>query len=69
MYLKNFSNDANDRATKKEWDDYYARISVAVPDDTHFIRLIKNQSKVEKIINKNIHIIIIINMELFMNLK
>jgi hypothetical protein len=45
--LKNFSNDANDRVTKKEWDDYYAGVSVAVPDDAHFIRLIKNQFKVE----------------------
>ena len=33
--------------TKKEWDDYYAGISVAVDDDAHFIRLIKNQFKVE----------------------
>jgi len=47
LYLKNFSNEANDRVTKKEWDDYYAGISVAVPDDAHFIRLIKNQFKVE----------------------
>ena len=47
LYLKNFSNDANDRVTKKEWDDYYAGVSVAVPDDAHFIRLIKNQFKVE----------------------
>ena len=47
LYLKNFSIDANDRVTKKEWDDYYAGISVAVPDDAHFIRLIKNQFKVE----------------------
>ena len=47
LYLKNFSNVANDRVTKKEWDDYYAGVSVAVPDDAHFIRLIKNQFNVE----------------------
>lgn len=47
LYLKNFSNSAEGRVTKKEWDDYYAGISVSVPDDAHFIRLIKNQFKVE----------------------
>ena len=47
LYLKNFSNDVKEKVTKKEWDDYYAGISVAVDDDAHFIRLIKNQFKVE----------------------
>ena len=43
----NFSNEVKDRVTKKEWDDYYAGISVTVDDDNIFIRLIKNQFKVE----------------------
>ena len=47
LYLKNFSNNGKGQVTKKEWDDYYAGISVAVDDDAHFIRLIKNQFKVE----------------------
>lgn len=47
LYLGNFSNNAGTKVTKKEWDDYYAGISVSVPDDAHFIRLIKNQFKVE----------------------
>ena len=47
LYLKNFSNDANDRVTKKEWDDHHTGISAAIPDYAHFIRLIKNQFKVE----------------------
>ena len=47
LYLKNFSNEVKGVVTKKEWDDYYAGISVAVDDDAHFIRLIKNQFKVE----------------------
>ena len=47
LYLMNFSNEVKDRVTKKEWDDYYAGISVTVDDDNIFIRLIKNQFKVE----------------------
>ena len=47
LYLKNFSNEVKAQETKKEWDDYYAGISVAVDDDAHFIKLIKNQFKVE----------------------
>ena len=47
LYLKNFSNSSEGRVSKKEWDDYYAGISVAVDDDAHFIRLIKNQFKLE----------------------
>ena len=47
LYLKNFSNEVKAQVTKKEWDDYYAGISVAVDDDAHFIKLIKNQFKVE----------------------
>ena len=47
LYLKNFSNEVKAQVSKKEWDDYYAGISVAVDDDAHFIRLIKNQFKVE----------------------
>ena len=47
LYLKNFSDNAIDRVSKKEWDDFYAGISIAVPDDAHFIRLLKNQFKVE----------------------
>lgn len=47
LYLKNFSSEPKERVSKREWDDYYAGVSVAVPDDNHFIRLIKNQFKVE----------------------
>ena len=46
LYLKNFSNEVKGVVTKKEWDDYYAGISVAVDDDAHFIKLIKNQFQV-----------------------
>lgn len=47
LYLKNFNDDVQEKVSKKEWNDYYAGISVAIPDDAHFIRLIKNQFKVE----------------------
>ena len=46
LYLKNFSNEVKAQVSKKEWDDYYAGISVAVDDDAHFIKLIKNQFQV-----------------------
>lgn len=48
LFLKNFSNQKNiTQVTKKQWDDYYAGISATIDDDMHFIRLIKNQFKVE----------------------
>ena len=43
LYLKNFNNQVKDIVTKKEWDDYYAGLSVAIDDDEHFVKLIKNQ--------------------------
>ena len=47
LYLKNFNNQVKDIVTKKEWDDYYAGLSVAIDDDEHFVKLIKNQFMVE----------------------
>ena len=47
LYLKNFNNQVKDTVTKKEWDDYYAGLSVAIDDDEHFVKLIKNQFMVE----------------------
>ncbi len=48
LYLKNFSNSKNiTQVTKRQWDDYYAGVSITIDDDYHFIRLIKNQFKVE----------------------
>lgn len=48
LYLKNFSSERNvTRVSKREWDDYYAGVSCTIDDDLHFIRLIKNQFKVE----------------------
>lgn len=48
LYLKNFSNETKiTHVTKKQWDDYYAGVSITIDDDVHFIRLIKNQFKVE----------------------
>ena len=48
LFLKNFSNDKNiTNVTKRQWDEYYAGISTTIDDDMHFIRLIKNQFKVE----------------------
>lgn len=58
LYLKNFNNQVKETVTKKvniillyillqEWDDYYAGLSVAIDDDSHFVKLIKNQFKVE----------------------
>ena len=63
LYLKNFNNVVQPTVTKKvnifflnffyfflifqEWDDYYAGLSVAIDNDSHFITLIKNQFKLE----------------------
>ena len=54
LFLKNFSNEVSGTVSKKyifinfkEWDDYYAGVSVTIDDDSHFIKLIKNQFKVE----------------------
>ena len=48
LFLKNFTNEKNiSHVTKKQWDDYYAGVSATIDDDMHFIRLIKNQFKVE----------------------
>ena len=47
LYLKNFNNQVKMTVTKKEWDDYYAGLSVAIDNDEHFCRLLKNQFKVE----------------------
>lgn len=47
LYLKNFNNALQPVVTKKEWDDYYTGLSVAIDDDSHFIYLIKDQFKVE----------------------
>jgi hypothetical protein len=48
LFLKNFSNEKKiSSVSKRQWDDYYAGISATIDDDVHFIRLIKNQFKVE----------------------
>lgn len=53
LFLKNFSNEKKiSSVTKRQWDDYYAGISATIDDDVHFIRLIKNQFKVEWSRNK-----------------
>ena len=63
LYLKNFNNQVKMTVTKKviniyiiiynifsniqEWDDYYAGLSLAIDNDTHFCSLLKNQFKLE----------------------
>ena len=47
LYLKNFNNVVKMTVTKKEWDDYYAGLSIAIDNDDHFCRLLKEQFKVE----------------------
>ena len=48
LYLKNFSNERMvTHVSKREWDDYYAGVSAVIDDDTHFIKIMKNQFKVE----------------------
>ncbi len=48
LYLKNFSNERMvTQVSKREWDDYYSGVSAVIDDDTHFIKIMKNQFKVE----------------------
>lgn len=48
LFLKNFSDERSISYVKKqEWDDYYAGVSTTIDDDSHFIKIIKNQFKVE----------------------
>ena len=63
LYLKNFNNQVKMTVTKKvnkiyikyndiflliqEWDDYYAGLSLAIDNDSHFCSLLKNQFKLE----------------------
>lgn len=48
LYLKNFSNERLVKSvTKRQWDDYYAGVSATIDDDNHFIKIMKNQFKVE----------------------
>lgn len=55
LYLQNFSDRNNGFVSKqvnfiinlKEWDDYYAGVSITIDNDDHFIKIIKHQFKVE----------------------
>ena len=47
LYLQNFSSLNDGLINKEEWDDYYSGVSTTIDNDFHFIRLIKDQFKVE----------------------